>query len=630
MATLIPSFSTCSQRMTPGERRLAQRLESKLEDDYLLWYDVPIGRKRLHPDFILLHPLRGIIVLEVKDWKINTIQDINPDTATLLTPDGIKSDRNPLRQARDYTMAIANLLKQDPLLVQGAGPHQGQLAFPYSYGLVLTHITRKQFDTADLGRILPSNLVICQDEMYEDVDPMEFQQRLWNLCTYSFGEPLTAAQIDRVRWHLFPEVRIGTQLSLFPDTPEQETMPIPDLIRVMDMQQEQLARSLGDGHRVIHGVAGSGKTLILVYRCLKLVEELKKPVLVLCYNKSLAARLRHLLNEKGIGDRQVSIRNFHGWCSDLLKQHRFPLPSSNQYSGEAYINELVQRVIEGVNKGKIPAGSYGAVLIDEGHDFLPEWFRLVVQMVDPDTNALLLLYDDAQHINHRQNRRKFSFKSVGIQAQGRTTILKVNYRNTEEILSVAYAFAKEYLSPNEPQLGTNGPQLGTTGDSEDSPLLVLPQSAGRHGPQPRLIQLPNFNAEMDYLINQAQQLHDKGTAWGDMAVVYRNTWMGAKVSDRLQKASIPVEWITQPDKRSYTPGQASVKVVTMHSSKGLEFPVVFIPGLGWLPNTHESPEDEARLLYVAMTRAIDQLVMTGHQSSAFVKRLNALVGASQR
>ena len=36
--------------------------------------------------------------------------------------------------------------------------------------------------------------------------------------------------------------------------------------RVMDLQQEQLARSMGEGHRVIHGVAGSGKTMILGYR----------------------------------------------------------------------------------------------------------------------------------------------------------------------------------------------------------------------------------------------------------------------------------------------------------------------------------------------------------------------------
>jgi hypothetical protein len=45
--------------MTGGEKRFAQRLEKKLEDDYLLWYDVPIGPANTHPDFIILHPQRG-------------------------------------------------------------------------------------------------------------------------------------------------------------------------------------------------------------------------------------------------------------------------------------------------------------------------------------------------------------------------------------------------------------------------------------------------------------------------------------------------------------------------------------------------------------------------------------------
>ena len=63
--------------MTHGERRLARRLEEKLDEDYLLWYDVPIGRKQLHPDFLVLHPLRGLLVLEVKDWKLETIANIN-------------------------------------------------------------------------------------------------------------------------------------------------------------------------------------------------------------------------------------------------------------------------------------------------------------------------------------------------------------------------------------------------------------------------------------------------------------------------------------------------------------------------------------------------------------------------
>jgi superfamily I DNA/RNA helicase len=83
-----------------------------------------------------------------------------------------------------------------------------------------------------------------------------------------------------------------------------------------------------------------------------------------------------------------------------------------------------------VDRRQIPSGQYQAVLIDEGHDFAPEWLKLVTQMVDPATNSLLVLYDDAQSIYERARSKQFSFKSVGIQAQGRTTILKINYRNT--------------------------------------------------------------------------------------------------------------------------------------------------------------------------------------------------------
>jgi hypothetical protein len=63
--------------MTGGEKRLARRLEDKLEDDYLLWYDVPVGRSNLHPDFIVFNPRRGLLVLEVKDWRLDSIQSID-------------------------------------------------------------------------------------------------------------------------------------------------------------------------------------------------------------------------------------------------------------------------------------------------------------------------------------------------------------------------------------------------------------------------------------------------------------------------------------------------------------------------------------------------------------------------
>lgn len=65
MAVFFPSLSSC-RFDTAGERRLSERLKQKLEDDYLCWFNVPVGEKALQPDFIILHPNRGLLVLEAK------------------------------------------------------------------------------------------------------------------------------------------------------------------------------------------------------------------------------------------------------------------------------------------------------------------------------------------------------------------------------------------------------------------------------------------------------------------------------------------------------------------------------------------------------------------------------------
>ncbi|MEZ5586361.1 MAG: hypothetical protein R3E46_04755 [Sedimenticolaceae bacterium] len=54
MASLIPSPNSGLGRMQAGEKRFARRLESHLEDDYLCWYELPVGRRQRHSDFIVL------------------------------------------------------------------------------------------------------------------------------------------------------------------------------------------------------------------------------------------------------------------------------------------------------------------------------------------------------------------------------------------------------------------------------------------------------------------------------------------------------------------------------------------------------------------------------------------------
>ncbi|WP_266160074.1 3'-5' exonuclease [Dyella silvatica] len=616
MAKLIPSRNSCLPRMTSGEKRVSERLEQKLEDDYLLWYDVPIGPKQRRPDFVVFHPRRGLLVLEVKDWKPETVQQADRTQFTLLTPSSSVKEHNPLMQARDCATEIYKVLQRDPALRYPMGhAYAGKLLMPWGYGVVLSNISRKHFIAAELGEVIPAHLVICQDEIYEAVEAEAFQERLWAMFPQVFPTTLTLPQIDRVRWHLFPEIRVEPgdgQFGLFASSqnPDAQALEIPELIKVMDAQQELLARSLGDEHRIIHGVAGSGKTMILGFRAMQLARALSKPILVLCYNKTLAARLDQLMGERGLSDK-VQVYNFHKWCRKMLTAYHVPLPAD----GPDFADALPPAVIGGVDSGQIPRFQYGAVLVDEGHDFEPDWYKLIVQMIDPNTNSLLVLYDDAQNIYGKPGRRQISWKSLGVQAQGRTTILKLNYRNTLEILAVARGFANELLRERS--------------DEDDGVPLIAPESAGRRGALPELIRVERTAEQLSAIIERLRSEHANGRCFSDMAVIYRNGWEGEKLHEALKRAEIPSRLADSNGKSSLFVVEDAVKLVTMHSSKGLEFPLVIIPGLGSLPKPGKDEAEEARLLYVAMTRATERLVMIHHEDSVFSARIRTSINEVQ-
>ena len=178
------------------------------------------------------------------------------------------------------------------------------------------------------------------------------------------------------------------------------------------------------------------------------------------------------------------------------------------------------------------------------------------------------------------------------------------------MLSVAHKFAADVLKPVDA--------------NEDGIPLIEPHAAGRHGPEPQLLHFATLREEAAHLAAVFTELHEDGYFWGDMAVIYRQQFVEEEISAAFERAGIPTITLTRRGRDAGAGVRSdSVNLVTFHSSKGLEYRVVGIPGVGYLPHERFDEADEVRLAYVAMTRTTDRLFMTYHRESAFAKRLIA-------
>ena len=259
----------------------------------------------------------------------------------------------------------------------------------------------------------------------------------------------------------------------------------------------------------------------------------------------------------------------------------------------------------------MPQGQYSALLIDEAHDFEASWLRIATQLVNPATRSLLVLYDDAQSIYQRAKKR-FSLASAGIEAQGRTSILRVNYRNTVEVLALAIQCAEQLLTE--------------TSESDTQIQRVYPETAGRRGPMPQLLRFHCEKDEAKALAERISRLVENGTPPDDIAVLCSDKYHWSDLQAALKRQCVPTQMRGDRNQGSKnidwsTP---SVKLLTMHAAKGLEFPHVFLMRLDLMPGKHD-PDEELRVFYVAMTRATQQLTLSCSADSLLVQRItNAL------
>ncbi|NEP52151.1 MAG: DNA helicase II [Moorea sp. SIO3C2] len=607
MALIVPD--AIPSKASSGEKRLFKILRDELPDDCHVWYEPNINK--LYPDFIILGPTLGLLILEVKGWEARQIQYASHQKFELQRRDGgIEIQQSPLRQGKDYRDTLLNKLKCHSILCQDDEEYQGKLAFPIGFGTIMTNISEAKARAENIYSILEKPQVVYKDELLEwdGIGERYLTKRLESMFTVRFKfMGLEDDQISTIKGVIHPEVVVRKEPAKNQSVPSGFTLkPDATVIKTLDNKQEQLARSIGHGHRLFCGVVGSGKTIILLSRAKFIAKEFfDKRVLILCFNITLAAYLRSLIEEEDhpLYQERIQVLHFNAWAKSIMGR----LPMFRDDDSEEYNKMLGNRLLEALSE--LPkAEKWDAVLVDEAHTFYPNWFTCCKQALkDPENGDLLIVSDTIQSIYKCQ---KFTWKSVGIKAQGRVKKLQENYRNTKEILSAAWDLV----------------QLSSIEEKDDVFPLVKPSAALRHGKRPTLHLCESAEAEIENAIAQIQQLTSEGYQPQDIAIIYRYKSKNEKelfsfLTQQLESSGLGYYWVCKDNtnKENYSIRHPGVRLITTKSSLGLEFKAVIVL---WVQKFGVGDEAEARKeLYVSMTRAQDILYLFGSGPFKFLKGL---------
>ncbi|HHY74736.1 MAG TPA: AAA family ATPase [Bacillus bacterium] len=625
MAYTVPE--TIRSSATTGERLLFRTLKTYLPDDYIVYYEPEIHGKR--PDFVIIGPDLGLLVLEVKDYTKNTLFQLNSDEWTLVTSAGEQTKtKSPVKQARDYMFHIVNVLKKDKNLVHLEGKYQFQLKFPCGFGTVFTRLHQKDFIENGLYSVIEPSLSLTRDEIDPEKEAFSEEnliEKITNMFVvpYRLRAPLVKEEIDAIRYHLFPEVRISAEFKEPVPYQDQLLLSLHD-IKAMDLHQENLAKQIGDKNRLIRGVAGSGKTLILASRAKLLVKDHPDwKILILCYNISLSRSIEqmiyHMMKEPdslfdfdftkedsdlACSNHNILVRNFHAWLKHDLKITEREIPA----------------IIEKIEKGEAILPMYDAILIDEGQDFEVEWFQLVSSLLNPETKSLLLVEDRAQDI---YKRKRSYLQDTGLSFQGRSKILSINYRNTAQIVTFAWDFYQN-----------NSSLQNKVVSKEYEGEIIAPQSTRRKGVEPAIVKAASFFKEAKIVARQIRKLHEQyKVPLSEMLILYRvKKTYNMSYIDVLKRAldeeGLRYYWLTEnsESKRNFDKDQDTVKISTIESSKGLDFQAVFIVNVDNMPFALvEDKEREASLLYIGMTRAKEFLCLSYSGESEFTEYFDRIL-----
>ncbi|WP_418871495.1 UvrD-helicase domain-containing protein [Selenomonas bovis] len=255
---------------------------------------------------------------------------------------------------------------------------------------------------------------------------------------------------------------------------------------------------------------------------------------------------------------------------------------------------------------------YPYIVVDEGQDFSPIAMELIRSIAGEEhPNDIFIVGDSHQRIY----RNKTVLSKCGIHVRGRSSILRINYRTTEETRAYAFALLE-----------------GISFDDLDGEALNRDECQSlTHGEKPVVKYFHSANKEVKFIEDQIHSLENRGVPLKDICITARTHNM----LDNYIKAFTECGFRCYELKKEKMDDrhQDGIRLATMHRVKGLEFQYVFVAGVnkGLVPLAQvvdvedpiakqEAQTAEKCLLYVALTRAQKGAYITSYgKKSEFIK-----------
>jgi hypothetical protein len=444
-----------------GDRKVVVLVEAEISE---------LGCKARPEDIVAWIEDIGVIVIEVKSHTIKGIRRFENNVPQVMYQGNEEADVDLLDQPKNFAYKLKSELEK---AFDGANMDTPPL---YFVGW-LPNVSPEE--VAALSATVALDKVWLKD-MLEQGAVQTRLSRMKNLTGGTKAERSSLESFCKLFGATSGLPRISsprpTQFASMGHLIDRKNLQLKKLTR----EQEDLAfnPNLVRGPKVIRGVAGSGKTVVLANAVaetfLRAMGESTipslfadatcqriPPILVLCFNRALVPYVSNLIREcfdarKPRSDWVLPVSSLK-----VMNIDRYAYWLTRQAETE-YHRDNVGKTVESLLKAGVPDhGKYRHVFIDEGQDFDLGWYPLVQALTLEEEEigrSIIVFYDEAQNL--------YGVRMPGTgdlppwkdylgavpHPRGLHTIMRVGHRNTNQILSLSFNLLLGAFADENPQM----------------------------------------------------------------------------------------------------------------------------------------------------------------------------------